>query len=264
MNPVQKIDDIEDERLDVYRSIRQSNLTRWSGLLIAEGRLVVERLLESPLPVESLLVSERRVDQLPETGETPVYVVEEALAQQLVGYNFHAGFLACGRRPEPVPLPQCVGSQSRQLLVACPRVTDPDNLGTILRISAAFGVQGVLLGRGCCDPFSRRTLRVSMGNALSVPIRETNNLTAELAELRSTYGFELLATALSPGATPLAKSVRQPRSVLMLGNEADGLDAAEIALADQVLSIPMSNGTDSLNVAVAAGIFLYHLQLLSE
>ena len=151
----EKITDIHDPRLDVYRSVKKTNLTRWSGQFIAEGQKVVERLLASRFKTHSVLLSERKVGLLPEGLNVPVYVVADDLAQQLVGYNFHAGFLACGERPSELSIDRLMNEQSSPLIVACPRITDPENLGTIIRIAAGFGATGILIGAQSCDPFSR-------------------------------------------------------------------------------------------------------------
>lgn len=257
------VDSLSDPRLDPYRHLKQTNLTRWSGRFIAEGRLVVERLLESPLDVESLLLSERRLEllqRLPRSNAVDVLVVSDELARQLTGFGFHAGVLACGRRgPNPKLDRLFPGDPAQpQLLVCCPHITDPDNLGSLIRLCRAFGVGGVLLGPACCDPYSRRTLRVSMGNAFALPIVESSDLAADLDRLQN-RGCTLSATVLDPAATPLHRAERVPREVLLLGNEAHGLAAEWVRRCDRRLTIPMQPGADSLNVAVAAGICLHWL-----
>jgi tRNA G18 (ribose-2'-O)-methylase SpoU len=259
--PLVRIATIDDTRLAPYRNLKQTNLTRWSGRFIAEGRLVVERLLASDFPVESVLLSERRLEawrELNPRDDVEVLVVPEELAAKLVGFQFHAGMMACGVRPNAPRLDELARADNA-LLVACPRMTDPDNLGGLIRLGRAFGAAGLLLGDGCADPFSRRTLRVSMGNAFELPILECADLASDLKRMRSEHGFQLSATVLAPGAEPLHAARRFPREVLLLGNEADGLEHCWIELSDRRLTIPMQEGCDSLNVTVAAGIFLHHL-----
>ncbi len=260
--PVFHLDNLDDPRLEPYRSLKQSNAKRDAGLFVAEGKLVVQRLLESDFEVVSVLLSElRQRDFLPLVPpEVPTYVLPQRLAERLVGYNFHTGVVACGRRRER-DLPPVVFDASRaSLLVCCPNVTDPENLGTVIRLSCGFGVDALLLGPGCCDPFSRRVLRVSMGNALFLPIFELRDLRAWLTELRDEWDYELVATVLDDSAEPLERADRYRRTVLLLGNEARGLDPQDVALCDRRVTIPMHGRTDSLNVSVAAGIFLYHFQ----
>lgn len=259
--PESLITSLADVRLDPYRELKRSNRTRRLDNFIVEGHRVVRRLLESPYPVESIVVSDRRRDLLagvvPE--HVPLLVVPQDLAAELVGYNFHHGVMACGRRlPQPDLSRVLPPGDGPALLVVCPHMTDPDNMGGLIRLCAGFGATGLMLGRACCDPFSRRVLRVSMGTAFQVPILEFRDLAALLDVLRGEHRFRHVATALDPTATPLALARRAPRMTLLLGNEADGLAPECIELCDERVTIPMAHGTDSLNVTVAAGILLHY------
>jgi tRNA G18 (ribose-2'-O)-methylase SpoU len=145
----------------------------------------------------------------------------------------------------------------KMLLVVCPNCDNPENLGAIIRIASAFRADGLLLGDACCDPFSRRVIRVSMGNIFQFAIRESRDLAVDLNRLRQEFGFETMGTVLSEAALPL-KTIQRPRRLaLLLGNEADGLTQEWLDLCDQLATIPMPPDVDSLNVAVAAGIFLH-------
>ena len=116
-----------------------------------------------------------------------------------------------------------------------------------------------LLGPQCCDPFSRRCLRVSMGAVLRAPYRKSADLAADLDALRDRWGVEMLAAVLDEQAVPLA-GVRWPRrAAVMLGNEFDGLDDRWLCYCTQRATIPMARETDSLNLGVAAGIFVYEM-----
>jgi len=261
MMPLIEIDAIDDERLHVYRHLKKTNLTRWSGNFITEGKKLTVQLLESDFPVASVLTSDRFTDLLVPCGrdDVPVYVLPHRLAQMLVGFSFHCGMLGCGRRkPEP-RLDDLLTPGRRHVLVVCPETENPDNVGAIVRIAAGFGATALLLGDGCSDPFSRRALRVSMGNALRLPIIEAGSRLRGLVEgLRRERQVELVATVLDDSAEDL-RHVRIDGSVaLLLGNEDAGLTADWIDLCDRRVTIPMRSGTDSLNVSVAAGICLHH------
>jgi tRNA G18 (ribose-2'-O)-methylase SpoU len=263
--PVELITALDDPRLAPYANVRQTNLTRWSGLFIAEGQRVVERLLTSEFAVESVLVSDRRHEAVlsrwpAELIEaTSVFVAPQALAEQLVGYNFHAGVLACGRRFEPFSVEETLAvCRHSHTVVACPHITSPDNLGAILRNSAALGVDAVLFGPGSCDPFSRRVLRVSMGAPFALPVAESPTLLKDLVAARDAHGWQLIAAAIDDEAEPLSEAIRPQRIVLVLGNEAEGLSDDWLATCERRVMIPMATAVDSLNVAVAAGVMLHH------
>ena len=150
-------------------------------------------------------------------------------------------------------------SSERLTLAVCPDVQDPENLGAILRIASALAIDAVVLGPDCCDPFSRRVLRVSMGAALRVKIVESDELVAELTALRDTIQLEQWAAVTDATATSFDKLQRPARLALLLGSEGHGLSADWVARCNHAVTIPMAPRVDSLNVAVAAGILLYHL-----
>ena len=244
-----------------YRELKKSNLTRWSGQFIAEGWLVVERLLASDCEIESVLVSERRretiVPRIP--PDVPVIVVPQETAQWLLGYNFHAGVLACAQRKPGMSLDGLMnraGGATKELtLVACDRIVGPENLGTIIRLCAAFGVTGLLLGPGGADPFSRRVLRVSMGNALAVPIVASHDLAADLAARRERWNCEW-----SRRSSARCRTARETCAVLApftLGNEAEAR-SGPVRRLSAASDHPVVARADSLNVACAAAIFLHH------
>lgn len=260
--PVIPIDTLDDPRLAPYRALKATNLTRWSGRFIAEGRKVVERLVNSSYPTESLLVSTRQLHYLPDLTdhpELPVYAIPPDQAEQLLGFQFHAGILGCGIRNHRATLDELLTPVGpRRVVVAADRLTDPENLGTLIRLCTGFGVSGLLLGPGCADPFSRRTLRVSMGNLLRLPVRESTDLLCDLRELRS-RGLPAVATVLDPRAIPLTAFQPPASCVLLLGNESVGLSPEIVAASEHLVTIPMHHGTDSLNVSIAAAITLYAL-----
>lgn len=253
----------DDPRLQVYRDLKRTNLTRWSGLFIAEGDKVVDRLLTSGLTLHSVLVGRgwltRYESRVP--PEVPLLVVDDRQVPELVGFEFHRGVLACGQRPQTAELAELIpGDKPHCTLVICPNVQGPDNLGNILRTSAALGVDGVLVGNESADPFSRRVLRVSMGELLRLPLRQSADLAADLRALRREFGVELLATVLDEQAEPMDRLLtRPPRLGVLFGGEGNGLPAAIVAECDRRLTIPMARGVDSMNVAITAGIVIYEL-----
>lgn len=259
--PVFRLTDLDDSRLLVYRELKGRPTSRQGDWFVVEGTKTVARLLDSDFPTASVLLTERRVEEwLPRIPpDVPVYVLSDEQASELVGFNFHTGVVACGqRRPSPRLEDVLDRSSDRITLVVCPSCDNPENLGAIIRIAAGFGAAALLLGSACCDPFSRRVLRVSMGTALRLPLIESRRLERDLLRLRDEWQFSLTATVLDTAATPLHQAPRPPRLALLLGNEDRGLEPEWRALSDQQVTIPMTAGVDSLNVAIAAGICLYH------
>ena len=258
--PVFPVESLDDPRIEIYRNLRSTNRTRDLGMMVAESDRVVRRMIDSECEMVSLLVSDRKLEKC--TGwiprDLPVYVLSESDASQLVGFDFHAGLLGCALRP-PSPLLDELVDRDRavQTLVACPGVTDPQNLGVIVRLATAFGADGLLADNATADPFSRRALRVSTGSALKLPIRHCEDLAADIDRLRREWGFETAGAILDTTAIPLSEVKRPGRLILMLGNETSGLSDELTGLCDHRWTIPMTGLVDSINVSVAAGIFLH-------
>lgn len=255
------IEDIDDPRIAPYRDLHRSNLTRDSGLFVVEGRLLVERLVASSYDVDSALVDARCRDRLPAgiPDGVPIYVVGSGLVERVVGFNFHRGMLACGRRRAmPRLLESAPIRDESATVVCCVDVQDPTNLGGILRNCAAFGAHAVLLSRHCADPFSRRVLRVSMGTVFQLSLISATDLDRGLMRLRDDFHFQLVAAVLDQDAELLEQANRPPRLALLFGNEGYGLPASVLAHCSRRITVPMHHGTDSLNASVASGVFLYH------
>lgn len=258
--PSIRIDDLNDPRVAIYRHLKDTNQTRHSGLFVVEGEKLFERLLTSRFSVASVLTTDRlNAEVAPRVPEgVPLYVVPDERIGELVGYNFHRGILAAGIR-KPWPRLDAIARVSRATIIVCPRIDNPENLGAIARLADVFGVDAILAGPRCPDPLSRRVLRVSMGSALAIPIMIEENLRAAVIHLQETLEFHTLATVVDPEALPLEAYRRPERLALYLGSEGHGIEPEWLEFCETILTIPMRPGAESLNVAVAAGIILYHL-----
>jgi tRNA G18 (ribose-2'-O)-methylase SpoU len=261
LDHVLKLDSLDDPRLAPYRNLKDRELARLGGRFIAESDLIVRRLLASDYQAESVLVARRKADALARVvpPQVPLYVLPEDRLDLLIGYPFHTGVLAVGiRKPSPSLCEVLPEKSARSIIVILPEITNPDNIGSLIRISSAFGADAVILGPRCCDPFYRLSIRVSMGTIFTQPVFRSLDLLADLGRLRVEHGYELAATVLGADAERLEPSVRPLRFGLLFGNESSGLLPEVIAACDRRITLPMKRGTDSLNVAISAGIFLYH------
>jgi tRNA G18 (ribose-2'-O)-methylase SpoU len=258
------VSSLDDPRLAPYRNVKDRELARHGGDFLAEGHHLVLRLLASTFPVASVLVDQRKL-RLIETAlrpEIPVYVAPPGLVDQIVGYPFHAGIIAVGQRKPSLALEQFIPAQNNKtLLVICPDLRSTENLGSIIRTAAGFGAHGLILGEHSCDPFYRQSVRVSMGTVFSLPIYQSKNLQNDLRILKTQFQIPIFATVLDSAAEKLSNITPPPRSALMFGSEDQGLLPELISLADRHLTLPMAWKTDSLNVSIAAGIFLYHFAM---
>jgi tRNA G18 (ribose-2'-O)-methylase SpoU len=255
------IDSLDDPRVAVFRNLKDREVVRLSGRFIAESEQVVRRLLASDFEVESLLVGHKRADAMVEVvpAHVPMYVCPDAMVHQILGYKFHSGVMACGRQKEGVTLDRVLPPKgTRSTIVVCPELSNNENLGSLVRIAAGFGADAMVIGERCCDPLYRLSIRVSMGTVFSLPIVRSSDIAADLERLRREWGYELVASVLDEDAEALAGAPRGDRLGILFGNEASGLPLELVAGCNRRVTIPMKRGTDSLNVSVAAGIFLFH------
>ncbi len=261
----ERIDTLDDSRLDVFRNLKAKNAVRDARLFVAEGATVVERVLRSTLQVHSVLVSDRKFATCASflRSDVRVFRLRSELADELVGFNFHCGVMASAVRPAAPDPDAWIPANGPALIIAADRVVDPENAGALIRIASAFGANGVILGEGSADPFSRRVLRVSMGNVLFMPIVETINLPALLTDLSGPRRFDVCGTVLDTHATSLDAFRFSERTVLVFGNEYDGISDEVQSVLTKRLTISMLNGTDSLNVAISAGIFCHQYRVQS-
>jgi tRNA G18 (ribose-2'-O)-methylase SpoU len=261
---VQDVNDPGDPRLDDFRDLnsvdRRPDLPSGKGLVIAEGVLVVQRMLASRFTPHALLGTDRRLAELEDdlaAAEAPFYRVSADVMARVVGFHLNRGVLAAARRvPEPSVAEVVDGARTVAVLEG---VNDHENLGSIFRNAAGLGVDAVVFGSGCADPLYRRAVRVSMGHALLVPYARASSWPADLTTLKDN-GFRLLAMTPHRDACALAEAMaaaRDERIAVLVGAEGPGLTAAALRLSDARVRIPMSRGTDSLNVATAAALAFY-------
>ncbi len=261
---IERVDSAGDPRIAGYARVGDARWLRERGLFVAEGRFVFERLLDAPrFVLESAIVTDSALRALGERAShltAPVYVCSREVLEGVTGFDFHRGCVALARRPEPLPVEDCIGPHP--LVLAVEGVGNPDNVGGLFRVAAAFGA-AVLVGPATADPLYRKAVRTSMGAVFGVRWTEIAPWPMALGALRS-RGYRVAALTPGPDAIPLADYVsrRPKRAVVLVGAEGTGLTGAALEAADDRVRIPVSSAVDSLNVTVAAGIALHGLSEL--
>jgi tRNA G18 (ribose-2'-O)-methylase SpoU len=251
-----------DPRITDYRSVADPELLRSRGLFVAEGRLVVRRVIEDGhYRIRSLLVNDaarRDLDVVVEQlDDVPIYVCETSEFLQITGFNIHRGCLALVERPPLTPLDDVVSRAST--IVVIDGVANADNVGGVFRNAAAFGADGVVLSPTTCDPFYRKAIRTSMGAVLRVPFARADEWPAAVSRVRAA-GFTIVALTPREPSEPLDRFAARPRPskmALVVGSEGAGLSPSIEERADFRVRIPISDAVDSLNLGVAVGIALY-------
>lgn len=258
------IDNPLDPRLDDVRDLNKSDASG-EGLVIAEGHLVVSRLVESRFPVRCVVGFGSKLDAYIEQYGEPdclVYEVSRETLKAVAGFDMHRGLVAAADRAAPLELSDVV-AQSKTVVVL-EGVGDHENIGAIFRNAAGMDVGAVLLGSGAADPLYRRAVRVSMGHVLRLPFaRFDGGFTTWQRGLEqlADAGFRLVSLTPHEGAEHLADALDGAEKVaLLVGAEGPGLTEHAMRATHVRARIPMAPGTDSLNVATSAAIAFYERQ----
>lgn len=263
-----EVNSLSDEGVKVYSGLTEAQLRNRlepsKGIFIAESPKVIKVALNEGCELVSMLVDKDHIDGparelLSLCGDIPVYAAPSVVLSELTGYKLTRGCLCAIRRPEPADPWALLKDAKRVALLES--VVDATNIGAIFRSAAALNIDAVLLTETCCDPLNRRAVRVSMGTVLQVPwayIGQEREFLSRLPE----YGFKTAAMALSDNSVSIDDRAlsAEPRLVIVLGAEGDGLSPATVAACDYTVKIPMSHGVDSLNVAAASAVAFWELR----
>lgn len=263
------ISDPEDPRVAPYRDIRERDLTGRDGVFVIEGSVVLAQMVRvAPERVLSVLVAQARMAAITPLlaglpGGVPLYVCAPDVIDAIAGFPLHRGVLAMARKPVLPGVAELAGSEGVRLGLGLIGLANHDNVGACIRNAAAFGVDGVWLEPGTCDPFYRKAVRVSAGHTLTLPLamaQGPQDMLEALAACRHTVW------ALTPDARAqalgdlLAREGVPERLSLLVGAEGPGLPEG-VLRAVRPVRLPMAGGVDSLNVATAAAVALALVRL---
>jgi tRNA G18 (ribose-2'-O)-methylase SpoU len=251
------IEDPADPRLADYTDLTDvAARQRREGheFFIAEGPVAIERLLQSDHHLRSVLVSSQKYERLAPLLDglpQPVYVAATEVLKATVGFDIHRGVVASADR-RPLPSLDDVLPTVRRIAVL-EGLNDPENVGAIARSARAFGIEALVLDPTCIDPYYRRTVRVSMGEILFLPVARVTNWESGLETIRQ-HGFVTWALTPRREAADIWTLAIPDRVALLLGAEGPGLSHAALDSATTEVRIPIAPDVDSLNVAAAAAV----------
>lgn len=251
------VTDIESPEIQIYRKLRDNAVSEGKSL-IADSPKVINVLLESDLEIKSILATEEYYDafaSLIESRNVPtLYVADKKLMENIVGHKVHHNAMMHGVRPHPAALNQ-LGDQ----ILMLDEISSSENIGSIARSAAAMGVKSYLLPQQGPHPYSRRSLRVSMGHVSKLKFHLYDDIFTTLDALKEN-GYQIFAAEVTEEAVA-PSSVKVPEKwVLLMGHEGKGLSSEVIARCDQAVQIEMEPGVRSLNVGVAASIMMYRFR----
>ncbi len=231
-----------DDKYSSYSSLRDLG-----SHFIAEGEEVVKALFKSNLKVISLLMEERYIPKLTIPAGVKIEIATQEELQKITGYKMHQGIMAIGVKPPNTPLDEMHGPS-----LVLNGIVDPENVGAIMRNAVAFGIRNLIVDAYTSPPYLRRTIKVSRGTIFQMKIHITSDLPLLLKDKQG------VATSLSNQSIPLDQLILPKDPYFIFGRESTGIDQNILDAALIQVKIPIDPIVDSLNVAVACGIILYH------
>jgi tRNA G18 (ribose-2'-O)-methylase SpoU len=261
--PYRLIVSYDPEAIDDFRSLKGKGGPLTKGLFIAESERIAHKILASPFEVPKAFMTPEQLDSLRallerRSDHTDIFVAPKSEMEQIIGYHLHQGVMLAVRIPANRALVEVASHWPEPFLaVALDGITDAENMGAIIRTAAAFGAQAIIVDDQSCNPYLRRSVRVSMGKIVDIEIARVPDLAGALSQVRSERPCRIIGAALTNESLSLDEVERQGSVILVFGSEGWGLRREVMDACDQLVRIPMNANVDSLNVAIASGIFLH-------
>lgn len=245
-----------------YVRLRDSKKARCEeGCFVLETAKLLQEAVGAEVPIETLLVTEQAADQQADLLErlaqkgTRFFCISAAIEEKLTKTANAGGLFAIAAMPSPPSLWETM-QQGGRLLYLC-QLQDSGNVGTILRTALALGLSGIILSADCCDRYSLKVLRASMGAAFKLPLWISQDPVADLTRLQER--FTAYAAVVDADAESVTSCLFAEDRIVVIGNEGNGLPPAVVQCCRQRITIPMDGAAESLNASMAAGILMWEL-----
>lgn len=236
-----------------------ASLRRESGEFLLEGaRLCLDAVLAGT-EIKRVFVTEKALKDYKEYVEPLLaaanekYLVSADLFAKLSDTVTPQGVAAVCKMPK-----NCDKVDSKGMYIALENMQDPSNLGAVARTAEALGISGIIISKGSADPYSPKAQRSAMGSLLRLPVIVSDDFLGYLKELKA-KGMTLFATIIKDYDVKLGETEFPCGSIVMIGNEGNGLTSDAISSADKRVTISMSGRNESLNASVAASLFMWEM-----
>ncbi len=232
------------------------NARKEHNLFVLEGLRICSDAYCCSIKFDKLIVSGTAVNKYPQEIEKfalnaeECYQIPDSLFKKISDTVSPQGIIAVCKMPQKNTEIAVNGRY-----VALENVGDPSNLGAVSRTAEALGVDGIILSADGCDPYSPKSLRASMGTLLRMPLIILDDFAKGIKK----SGLISYACVVDSDATPITDIKFSDGSVVMIGNEANGLTEDTKSIADKKITIKMSGKAESLNASVAAAISIWEM-----
>lgn len=258
MREFKEITSRENSLIKLISALQSSSKARReNGLFVLEGLRICSDAFDNGIGFDKLIVSKTAfekyrgsVDEFSENADE-CFLIPDSLFQKISDTSSPQGICALCR-------PSAIGENNidkNGRYVALENLADPSNLGAISRTAEALGASGLILSPGCCDPYSPKALRASMGTLLRIPVIIADDFPAALKRA----GLHTFACVVDSGAFPVTSAEFADGCAVIIGNEANGITDETKSFSDSLITIPMRGKAESLNAAAAAAIAVWEM-----
>lgn len=245
-----KITSAKNQKIKALKKLHSTKGRKESGLYLIEGEHLYLEALENDVEIKEILISEKYLEKQAEWPEKTTVVTDEVM-KILTQTETAPGIICVLEMPTETMPHDLIGK-----FILLDGVQDPGNAGTIVRTADAGGFQGVIFGTGSVDPYNDKVLRSMQGSHFHIPIYRSD-LIPVIADFKE-RNIPVYGTALDERASDFRALPKKEDLALVLGNEGNGVSSRVLEQTTQNLYIPIIGKAESLNVAIAAGILMYH------
>lgn len=242
------INSISNNRIKEILKLHQKKYRDELGLFIVEGFKAIEELIENNIYIKEIYTIKAF-----DTEKYTVKIIDESTMKKISTTSSTCEILAVAKKKEY----NINDFIKRNKLILLDSISDPGNLGTIIRSASAFGIDGIILYKDCVDMYSSKVIRSAAGNFFKIPIITIK----DTEEIKNNFkDFDKIATALYKKNTNSIEECKNIKKyIIMFGSEANGLSSELIKLANKNIILKMNNNVESLNLSVSASIIMYEL-----
>ncbi len=243
----------KNDKVKYFKNLKQKKYR--TEEYTVEGKKSVLEALNSKKTVTSLILSESffNVLDFPLPDHLPSYILPDSILAQVSSTDTPSGIIATlkiEKLTDFTPNPE-------KAYVYCDKISDPGNLGTIIRTADAAGFGGVLLSPECCDLYNPKTVRSSMGSFFHIDIIE--DVTVEKLKSIKDSGFSIFSGVLSDKTINYTDADMKKPTIIVIGNESNGVSQEVIDISTELIKIPILGSAESLNASIAAAIIMYEV-----
>ncbi len=233
------------------------------GLFFIEGLRISLDALKSGVDIEEVFYTQKALDKWKDSVEMLVsdcrksYLINDSIASFISDTQTPQGiFCVCKMLDKPLDLDK-IGN--KRFIIGLENIQDPSNMGTIIRTAEALAINTIILSKNCCDIYSPKVLRGSMGGVFRTSFVYVDSFKDAICRLNA-LGVNTYASVIDKDAKLITDlSFANGNKMVIIGNEGNGISKETISCCKERITIPMPGRAESLNASIAASIIMWEM-----